>query len=174
MNYSQRSIKSVKLKVYNYHSLFPPMLNSSESLAEKFIRRGFWLYLFSFLIGPLGYIVKIILSADLSVEEIGLLYGILSLVGLLSVYHDLGLTESLNFFLPKFIVQKDWTRFKSLLVYSLGAQLITSTIIGLVLFFSAGYLAEHYFRSIEAVGVIQIFCLFFFGMNIHGMNTTVF
>lgn len=150
------------------------MLNSSESLAEKFIRRGFWLYLFSFLIWPLGYIVKIILSADLSVEEIGLLYGIISLVWLLWVYHDLGLTESLNFFLPKFIVQKDWIRFKSLLAYSLGAQLITSTLIGLVLFFSAGYLAEHYFRSTEAVGVIQIFCLFFFGMNIHSMNTTIF
>ena len=127
------------------------MFNHSESLAEKFIRKGFWLYLFSFLVGPLGYVVKIILSNDLTVEEIGLLYGILSLVGLLSVYHDLGLTESLNFFLPKFIVEKDWTRFKSLVVYSLVAQLITSTIIGLVLFFSSSYLAEHYFHSKEAL-----------------------
>ena len=113
------------------------MLNHTESLAEKFIRKGFWLYLFSFLVGPLGYIVKIILSADLTVEEIGLLYGILSLIGLLAVYHDLGLTESLNFFLPKFIVKKDWTRFKSLVAYSLGAQVITSTLIGLILFFSS-------------------------------------
>ena len=56
------------------------MINHSESLAEKFIRKGFWLYLFSFLVGPLGYVVKIILSHDLSVEEIGLLYGILSFV----------------------------------------------------------------------------------------------
>ena len=127
------------------------MLNHSESLAEKFIKKGFWLYLFSFLVGPLGYVVKIILSNDLTVDEIGLLYGILSLISLLSVYHDLGLTESLNFFLPKFIVQKDWTRFKSLLVYSFIAQFITSTLIGLVLFFSSGYLAEHYFRSAEAV-----------------------
>lgn len=150
------------------------MLNHSESLAEKFIRKGFWLYLFSFLVGPLGYVVKIILSADLSVEEIGLLYGILSLVGLLWVYHDLGLTESLNFFLPKFIVQKDWTRFKSLVVYSLAAQLITSTLIGLILFFSSEYLAAHYFRSTEAVGVIQVFCLFFLGMNLYGMNSTIF
>lgn len=150
------------------------MLNHTESLAEKFIRRGFWLYLFSFLIGPLGYVVKIILSADLTVEEIGLLYGILSLISLLGVYHDLGLTESLNFFLPKSIVEKNWTQFKSLVAYSLVAQIITSTLIGLALFFSSGYLAEHYFRSPEAVGVIQVFCLFFFGMNIHNINTTIF
>lgn len=150
------------------------MLNQNESLAEKFIRKGFWLYLFSFLVGPLGYVVKIILSADLTVEEIGLLYGILSLVSLLAVYHDLGLTESLNFFLPKFIVQKDWTRFKSLVAYSLVAQIITSATIGLILFFSSGYLAEHYFRSAEAVGVIQVFCLFFLGINLHNVNTTIF
>lgn len=150
------------------------MLNQGESLAEKFIRKGFWLYLFSFLVGPLGYVVKIILSGDLSVEEIGLLYGIISLVMLFAAYHDLGLTESLNFFLPKFIVEKDWTRFKSLVVYSLVAQLITSTFIGLVLFFSSGYLAEHYFKTPEATEVIQIFCLFFFGMNLHNMNTTIF
>lgn len=118
--------------------------------------------------------MKIILSGDLSVEEIGLLYGILSFIGLLSAYHDLGLTESLNFFLPKFIVQQDWTRFKSLVVYSFVAQLVTSVLIGLVLFFSSGYLAEHYFHSPDAVGVIQVFCLFFLGINIHSMNTTIF
>ncbi len=150
------------------------MLNHSESLAEKFIKKGFWLYLFSFLVGPLGYVVKIILSNDLTVDEIGLLYGILSLISLLSVYHDLGLTESLNFFLPKFIVQKDWTRFKSLVLYSFVAQVITSTLIGLILFLSSGYLAEHYFRSAEAVGVIKVFCLFFFGINIHSLSTTIF
>lgn len=150
------------------------MLNHSESLAEKFIRKGFWLYLFSFLVGPLGYVVKIILSNDLTVEEIGLLYGILSFIGLLGTYHDLGLTESLNYFLPKFIVQKDWTRFKSLVAYSLVAQLVTSTIIGFILFFSSGYLAEHYFHAQAAQGVIQVFCLFFLGMNLLSMCTTIF
>ncbi len=150
------------------------MINHSESLAEKFIRKGFWLYLFSFLVGPLGYVVKIILSHDLSVEEIGLLYGILSFVWLLAVYHDLGLTESLNYFLPKSIVKKDWTQFKSLVAFSLIAQLITSGLIGVVLFFSSWFLAEHYFHAKEARDVIQIFCLFFLGMNLLSMCTTIF
>lgn len=126
------------------------MLNHHESLAEKFIKKGFWLYLFSFLVGPLGYVVKIILSNDLSVEDIGLLYGILSFISLLAIYHDLGLTESLNYFLPKFIVEKNWTKFKTLVAYSLGAQIITSAIIGSVLFLSSTQLAEHYFHAKEA------------------------
>ena len=134
---SSTTVGMTNITIYNINSLFREMtifyhnimLNQNESLAEKFIRRGFWLYLFSFLVGPLGYAVKIILSHDLSVEEIGLFYGVMSLIMLLAVYHDLGLTESLNFFLPKCIVQKDWTRFKSLVVYSLVAQFVTSIII---------------------------------------------
>ena len=106
------------------------MLNSSETLTEKFIKRGAWLYFFAFITGPVGYIVKIILSHDLSVEEIGILYGIISLITLLSTYHDLGLTESLNYFLPKFIVAKDWGRFKSIVFFSIIVQLVSSTLIG--------------------------------------------
>lgn len=65
------------------------MLNSSESLSEKFIKKGFWLYFFTFIIAPIGYIVKVMISRDLSVEEVGILYGIISFLMLLSVYNDL-------------------------------------------------------------------------------------
>lgn len=155
------------------------MLNPSESLAEKFVRRGIWLYFFAFLTGPIGYVVKIILSHDLSVEEIGILYGVISLISLLSVYHDLGLTESMNYFLPRFIVEKNYSRFKSMVFYSLIAQLVTSALIGGALFFAAGPIALHYFHASpemvsEVTRVIQIFCLFFLGMNLHGMNITIF
>jgi O-antigen/teichoic acid export membrane protein len=105
------------------------MLNSSESLGEKFIRKGFWLYFFSFISAPIGYILKIIFSYNLTIEELGVLYGVISLVGLLTVYHDLGMTESLNYFLPKYIVKKDWARVKSLMSYALIAQVVSSIII---------------------------------------------
>ncbi|MDD2486828.1 MAG: oligosaccharide flippase family protein [Candidatus Gracilibacteria bacterium] len=154
------------------------MLNSKESLSEKFIKRGFWLYLFSFIVGPVGYIIKIILSNDLSVEEIGILYGIVSLVVLLTVYHDLGLTEALNFFLPKYIVENDYDKFKSALAYALLAQIPTSIFIGSVLFFSSEYLSVHYFNAgkiaYEAQYALQIFCLFFIGMNLYSILSTVY
>lgn len=41
------------------------MLEQEESLSRKFIRRGFWLYLFTFLTAPLSYTIKIILARDL-------------------------------------------------------------------------------------------------------------
>ena len=81
------------------------MLSSDETLADKFIKKGFWLYFFTFLIGPLGYIVKVVVSHDLSVEEVGMVYGVISFVMFISSYNDLGCTESLNYFLPSLIVK---------------------------------------------------------------------
>jgi hypothetical protein len=50
----------------------PKMLNSEETL-----------YFFTLLIGPLGYMIKIIISHDLSVGGVGMIYGVISFVSLL-------------------------------------------------------------------------------------------
>ncbi len=46
------------------------VIDPNENLEKKFIRRGKWLYFFTFFFGPVSYAVKIILSGTLSVEEI--------------------------------------------------------------------------------------------------------
>ena len=63
------------------------MLAESSS-NHHFIKKGFWLYFFSFLVAPLGYFVRIILSHDISVKEIGIIYGIISLIALLGPYNE--------------------------------------------------------------------------------------
>ena len=80
----------------------------------------------------------------------------------------------MNYFLPKFIVEKNYGRFKSLVFYSLLAQIITSLCIGGILFLASGSIAEHYFHSAAAKDIIQILCLFFLGMNLHNMSMTIF
>jgi hypothetical protein len=50
------------------------MIEQHGSLAEKFLKKGFWLYLFSYIIAPIGYVIKIILSGTVSVSDIGILY----------------------------------------------------------------------------------------------------
>ncbi len=66
------------------------MLSADETLAQKFVKKGFWLYLFTFLVAPLSYVIKVILSRDLdSAHDFGLFYGIISLITLLSALNDL-------------------------------------------------------------------------------------
>jgi hypothetical protein len=84
------------------------MIDNYNSLAEKFIRKWFWLYIFSFIIWPIWYIIKIIISGELSVEEVWVLYWIISLVTMIWAYNDLWMTESLKYYLPKYVTNKDF------------------------------------------------------------------
>ncbi len=142
------------------------MIDQHNTLSEKFLKKGFWLYLFSFIIAPIGYVIKIIVSGDLSVSELGILYGIISLITLVSAFNDFGMTESINYFLPKFIIQKRYDKVKTILTFALLTQIITGASIALFFFFWADFIANNYFKSAEAINILKIFAFYFLGINI--------
>ncbi len=149
------------------------MLNSSESLSEKFIKKGFWLYFFTFIIAPIGYIVKVMISRDLSVEEVGILYGIISFLMLLSVYNDLWCTESLNYTLPKLIVKNDYPRAKYIFFIAAKVQIVSSfVIIGLIMLLIP-WLEKYYFHA-QVGEILRVGILFFLGINIFHLATILF
>ena len=142
------------------------MIDQHNSLAEKFLKKGFWLYLFSFIIAPIWYIIKIIISGELTVSEVGILYGIISLITMISAYNDLWMSESINYFVPKFITEKKYDKVKTILVYAFLAQIITWITIAALFFFWADWLAINYFKSEQASSVLKIFAFYFLGINI--------
>jgi stage V sporulation protein B len=150
------------------------MLDPQESLTEKFVRRGKWMYIFVMLTGPLGYLIRIMLTGDLTPAEVGILYSSIGLLSLLGAYTDLGLTESLGYFLPRYIVRGDYARCKLLLVTTLCVQIVSSIFVGALLYFGAGFLADHYFQAPAAKEVLQILSLFFFGTHILSVNSSLF
>jgi stage V sporulation protein B len=149
------------------------MLDSNETLSEKFVKKWFWLYLFTFLIGPIGYAIKVMISRDLSVEEVGIIYGVIGFMVLLSSYNDLGCTESLQYFLPKFIVKNDYGRAKYILHIAIKAQLLTSILIFMGVFFFAPWLATHFFKS-DIAEILQVAGLFFIGINLIHVMSAIF
>lgn len=142
------------------------MIDQHRSLSEKFLKKGFWLYLFSFIIAPVGYVTKIVISGEVSVSELWILYWVISLITLLSSFNDFGMTESMNYFIPKFIQKKDYSKVKTLVAYAFIIQLITGLVLAWILFIFADYLALHYFKSDQAANVLRIICLFFLWINI--------
>jgi O-antigen/teichoic acid export membrane protein len=142
------------------------MIDQYKTLSEKFLKKGFWLYLFSFIIAPIWYIIKIIISWELTVSEVGILYGIISLITMLSAYNDLWMTESLKYFIPKFVTEKKYDKVKSILFYAFFSQIITSLIIASFFFFWADYIATNYFKTQEATETLKVFAFFFIWLNI--------
>lgn len=149
------------------------MLQHDETLARKFVKKGFWLYFFTFLSGPIGYIIKIIISHDLSVGEVGIVYGVIGFVTLLSGFNDFGCTESLNYFLPKHIIKNEYAKAKYLLRLALFVQIASSIIITTVMFLLAPWLAEHHFHTPAVIEPLRIAGIYFIGINIFHISSSL-
>ena len=149
-------------------------LFKDETLAEKLVKKWFWVYLFTFLTAPSGYIIRVIVSNDLSVSNVWLLYSIISFIALISIYNDLWLTQSLRYFLPKYRINKKYDNFKTAIFLSLWIQILTWILIAILLFFWVDFLANNYFHNPEATNILKIFCLYFLWINIYQVIMTVY
>ena len=151
-------------------------LIKNEPLSQKLIKKWFWLYFFSYLSAPIWYIIRVIISnsPDVSVAEFWVLYGIISLITLLYTYNDLWLTESLQYFLPRFYFRKQFDNIKTTIYVSLFAQILTGIIIALWLWFGSDWLAVNYFQSEIAGKILKYFCFYFVGTNILQVIQTIF
>jgi O-antigen/teichoic acid export membrane protein len=149
-------------------------MNSDNHYFSRLLRKNIWIYFFSFLIAPTGYIVKIVISNSVSVEELWVLYSVMSLMTILGSYNDVGMTESLNYFLPKFIHDKDAKKITNTFSIALCTQMVTSIVIAIGLYFFADFLASHYFESPQAEMILKILVLQFFADNIFRTIGTFF
>jgi energy-converting hydrogenase Eha subunit C len=64
-------------------------LLSSNTIANKLVKQSSIAYIFMLLVAPIGYIIRVVASNSLSVEEIGIFYSVVGLIMLLSAYNDL-------------------------------------------------------------------------------------
>lgn len=151
-------------------------LLQDESLSQKLIKKWFWLYFFSYLTAPLGYLVRLFISnsPEVSVADFWVMYSIVSLIAFLYTYNDLWLTESLQYFLPRFYIKKEYNHIKTSVLLSLWAQISTWIIISLILRFWSDWLAINYFHSENAALILKYFCIYFIGNNLFQVLQTIF
>lgn len=147
-----------------------------ETLSQKLIKRWFWLYFFWYLTAPLWYFVRLFISnsPDVSVADFWVMYSIVSLMTFLYTYNDLWLTESLQFFLPRFYLNKEYNDIKTTVWMSLWTQVFTWFLIAAALWFWSDRLSLHYFQSEHAWIILKYFCVYFFLTNIFQILQTVF
>ena len=149
-------------------------LLADQPLGQKLIKKWFWLYFFMIITAPVSYIIKALVSNTLSVEDVGIFYSVLGFVTLISTYHDLWLTEALQYFLPKYWIEKQYNQFKTITIISLLAQVIVWTGIACLMYFGADRLAIHQFRSPEAISIIHTLCFYFIGINFMQVLGSIF
>lgn len=149
-------------------------LLADQPLGQKLIKKWFWLYFFMIITAPVGYLIKVIVSNTLSVEDVGIFYSVLWFVMLISIYHDLGLTEALQYFLPKYRIEKKYDHYKTIVLLTLIAQVTIGMVIAIGMYFWADRLAIHHFKSPEAWQILKTLCFYFIGVNIIQVLTSIY
>lgn len=142
---------------------------------EKRILKGtVTIFIFSLLSAPAGYLIRILYSHTLSIENFGLFYSVFALINFFTLYNDLGFGSSLAYFTPKFRKKKDYLNLWNSYKYSQVVTLILSTVISIFLFFLAPWLSINYFRIPAATNLIYILIIFFITNGFITITTNFF
>lgn len=151
-----------------------PDIIPDEPLQWKLVRNSVWLYFFTFLIAPAGYIIKLIVARELSVEDIGLFYSILWLIGIISTYNDLGLTEALQYYIPHYLIDKEYAKAKTVLVFTRLMQFLSGILISGILYLGSDWIALHYFKTDQASLLLKYFSIYFIIINLFQVIQSLF
>lgn len=112
--------------------------------------------------GFFGYLVRIIFARNLTVEEFGLFYAIISFLSIFVIFITLGLDRALIFFIPKFLAESKNQSIKSSIMYSAVVLFISNLAFITLLFFFAGFLGKNYFHNNFASTVLILMAVSFF------------
>jgi len=127
--------------------------------ALKLIKRLGYVYFFAMLVAPLGYLLRILYAKGLSVEAYGTFYAIIALLSVLLVFSDMGFSQALIYYLPKY--RKNHKQCKAATTYALMVHSATALVFGIGLFFLSPFLSEYYFKTPLAEAPLKILAIYF-------------
>jgi O-antigen/teichoic acid export membrane protein len=110
----------------------------------------------------LGYLVRLVLAKNLSIEEFGLFYAVFAFLSMLSIFKTLGFDTALIKFIPEFLHLKKNSYIKSSIIYAAAVQVVTNTIIIIAIYLASSYLASNFFQNPKADYVLKIMAIAFF------------
>lgn len=131
-----------------------------ENLSVK-VLKGSALAITLTLIGAVfAYLIRVIYSRTLTIENYGLFYAVFGLFSMLSTYADLGFAEAISYFIPKYLKKKNYSKLWNTFLYGQLVQIGVSVILALLIAIFTPFLAEKYFRVHGSETIIYIFCAF--------------
>ena len=119
------------------------------------------LTLFSIFAAIIAYFTKIMLVQNLTVEEYGLFFSVLTLILFLQVFISLGLPSGLKRTIAKFRVHEENGKIKSIIIGSFMIQMSMALLVMIILFLLSNYLALNYFENEYAKWLLLVLLLYF-------------
>ena len=128
---------------------------------KRAVKGAATVFFISILAGFIGYLIRVLFARNLTLEEFGLFYAVLTLVGLIATFKDLGLGQALVKYIPEFLVKKRKDLIKNSIMTVALLQFVFAVIIVAVLFLCSNWLAVNYFHSAAASLIIKLLAIGF-------------
>lgn len=148
-------------------------LTSSAPLTEshKTVVKGTaWGLLGNLGIKLLGLVYLIVVARLFSAGDVGTFYLGLSIMGILAIFTDLGISSALSRYIPYFCGQQQYGKAYSVLRFSLLLCTLLSILVAGLLYFKADAVAA-FFRNGALAGVVQVLGIYLVFNTIYQINS---
>ena len=114
----------------------------------------------TFVAALFSYATRVIVARKLGPEQFGLFSAVLTFILFFLFFRDLGLQSALVNFIAKFKVENKYNEIKTAIVSVFVLQLLSSSIIGLLIIIFSGYLSVYYFKVPESKVILLILVIY--------------
>ncbi len=133
-----------------------------KDIGKQTFNSAMYISLFGILSIVLAYLFRIILARSLTLEEYGLFYAVFSFVSFFLFFRGFGTQTALVKFISQYRIKKEYDKVKTAIFSVFTIQMLSSLVMGVVLFFLAPFLAENYFRNENAILLMRLFVIYIF------------
>lgn len=117
------------------------------------------IFLMGILASLLAYLLRLLLARSLSVNDYGLVYGIIALFGIFSIFQTLGLNSALAKYIAEFRTRNEFNNIKSSILITFLIQFISTLILGAIFIVFSDIIANDYFHETSASLLIKIYAM---------------
>ena len=129
---------------------------------EKIVKGTFTVLMIGLVGTVLGYLLRIYLARNLSIQEFGLFYSVLAFLYFFGLFKDIGLGQAVTKFVSEFDSKKDPGKIKSAIYYPFIIQFFIGAAITVFLYVFSDFIATNFFHEPGAKIIIQIMSIEFF------------
>lgn len=118
-----------------------------------------WVTVAAIFANVFGYLLRLLLARSLTVAEYGLIYSIMALFGLVSLFQHLGLGEAIAKYTSSFTARNDDRSIKEVLIWSSIMLYCSTFLIAIVAWVLAKWLGDAYFQTPIASTLVIIYAV---------------
>ena len=138
----------------------------NQSLQETVVKGSLTTLVLTLLGAIFAYLIRILYSHSLSVENYGLFYAVFGVFSIVVGYSDLGFGYAIVYLLPKYLKIKNYSKAWNIYIHGQVISLIMAVIISVILIVSAPFLVKYYFKVPSSENLIYIFCIYLISFTI--------